>query len=138
MRAPFLLRWLGKRTVSITVRSPLTGTLLKVSQHYLDTGISIEQLQEISFEEALGIMAAHGRSICLAVATAWLNGYWKIRFFAKPLAWYMRWHCSPQEISTIATMILLYGGTSDFMNTTRSVRQLKITSPMMGQKSQGS
>lgn len=138
MRAPFLLRIIGIKEVSLTVRAPYEGTLHRVASYYLSTGLSSEKLENLTHEEALGIMVAHGKSLRRAVACAWLNGYWTGKLFTKPLAHYMKWHCKPVEISTIAMLILIYGGAADFMSTTRSVRMMKITTPKMGQKDQGS
>jgi|GEM_PF-52935 len=133
MRAPFLCRLFGIKTIGLRVRAPYEGTMARVSAYYLSTGLTSEQLEEVTVEQAVGLMAAHGKTLTKAVACAWLNGYWSGMLLTRPLAWYMRWHCTPQEILDIALMILLYGGTADFMNTTRSVRMMKITSPKLGQ-----
>jgi hypothetical protein len=139
LRAPLFLRLLGKKTFKLTVTSPYEGTLMRVARYYLETGISSEQLDEISHEHALALMMTHGKQITRAVACAWLNGWISGWLFTRPLAWYMRWHCKPEDILVIATVILLYGGVSDFINTTRSVRMMKTTSPMIeGQARKGS
>ncbi len=138
MRAPFFLRWIGKKTLSLTVRSPYEGTMHRVAAYYLKTGLKEEQLEDISHEEALSLWVAHGKTICKAIACAWLNGYWSGMLLTKPLAWYIKWHCKPKELFGLVTIILLYGGTADFMSTTRSVRMMKMTSPNLGQKTQGS
>jgi len=138
MRAPFFMRWIGKKTVSLTIRSPYEGTMHRVASYYLSTGIKLEQLENITHEESLALMVAHGGTLTKAVACAWLNGYWSGKWLTKPLAAYMRWHCMPEQIATIATMLLIYGGTSDFINITRSVRMMKITAPRTGQQDQGS
>ena len=139
LRAPLFLRLVGKKTLKLTVTSPLEGTLQRVAKYYLETGITADQLDNISHEQALGLMAVHGKQLNKAVACAWLNGYWRGMLFTRPLAWYMRWHCKAEDILVIATMILLYGGVSDFMNTTRSVRMMKTTSPRIeGQTRKGS
>ena len=138
MRAPLLLRLFGKRTISLTVRSPFEGTMQRVAHYYLSTGLTTKQLEDVTHEQALAMMAAHGMTICKAVAVAWLNGYWSGKLLTKPLAWYMRWHCKPAEIMTVAMLILVYGGTADFMNTTRSVRLMKTTTPKTGQAIKGS
>jgi hypothetical protein len=140
MRAPFFLRWLGKKTISITVTSPLEGTLARVAKYYLSTGLKISQLENITHEEALALHLVHGKAIRKAVACAWLNGWVSGWLLVRPLSWYMKWHAKPQEILTIAMIILLYGGVSDFMATTRSVRMMKITTPKseMGQMRKGS
>jgi hypothetical protein len=139
LRAPLFLRLLGKKTLKLTVTSPFEGTLQRVSRYYLSTGIKSEELDNISHEQALGLMLVHGPQITKAVACAWLNGWISGWLFTRPLAWYMRWHARPEDILVIATMILLYGGVSDFMNTTRSVRMMKTTSPRIeGQARKGS
>lgn len=138
MRAPLLLRIFGKKTISLTVRSPFEGTMHRVAAYYLSTGITADQLSEITHESALGLMVAHGKTLRKAVACAWLNGYWSGKLLTRPLAWYMRWHCKPEDICGIAMIVLLYGGTADFMNTTRSVRMLTLTAPRLGQMKTGS
>lgn len=136
--APFFLRWIGKKTITIRLTSPYEGTMYRVSAYYLSTGIKDDKLEDITTEEALALMSIHGKSISKAVACALLNGYWSGMLFTKFVAWYLRWHCKPNELFVLATAILIYGGTQDFMNTTRSVRQMKATSPNLGQTDQGS
>lgn len=134
MRSPFFMRWLGKKTIHLTISSPYEGALIAASEHYLKTGLTMEELEDCTTEQALSILRAHGKAIELAVACVWLNGYWAIRLFAGMLARYMRWNCEPQHIMYVAQLVLLYGGVKDFMNTTRSVRLLKVTEPNLGQK----
>lgn len=138
MRTPFFLRWFGIKTLGLTVRSPYEGTMHRVAAYYLSTGLKEAQLVDISHEEALALWVTHGKSMCKAIACAWLNGYWSGLLLTKPLASYILWHCRPKEIFGIVTMLLLYGGTADFINTTRSVRMMKMTSPKLGQETQGS
>lgn len=139
LRAPLFLRVFGKKTIKLTVTSPYEGTLIRVAKYYLQTGISSEQLDDITHEQALSLMLTHGTQITKAVACAWLNGWIAGWLFTRPLAKYMRWNCKPQDILVIATVILLYGGVSDFINITRSVRMMKTTSPMIeGQTKKGS
>lgn len=140
IRAPFFMRWVGKKTLSLTVTSPYEGTLARVARYYLSTGLTMEELEGISHEQALSILVKHGSVISKAVACAWLNGYWAGKLFTKPLSWYIRWHAKPQEVLSILMLICLYGGVSDFMNITRSVRMMKITSPKdeLGQTMKGS
>ena len=132
--APFFLRWIGKKTITKTLRSPYEGTLHRVSAYYLSTGIKDEKLEDLSTEEAVALMSVHGKTITKAVACALLNGYWSGKIFTKPFAWYLRWHCKPRELFGLITAVLLYGGTADFMSTTRSVREMKTTTPNLGQQ----
>lgn len=132
--APFFLKWFGKKTISARLTSPYEGTMHRVSAYYLSTGIKEDQLEDLSIEEALALMSMHGKTISRAVACALLNGYWSGKLFTRPVAWYLRWHCKPRELFALITAILIYGGSQDFMSTTRSVRQMKVTTPNLGQK----
>ncbi len=136
--APFFLRWIGKKTINLTLTSPFEGTMYRVSAYYLSMGIADEKLEDITTEEALVLMSVHGKTISKAVACAILNGYWSGKLFTRFLGWYLRWHCKPRELFALITAVIIYGGTQDFMNTTRSVREMKATSPNLGQRNQGS
>jgi len=139
LRAPLFLRLCGKKTIGLVVTSPMDGTLQRVANHYLSTGITFAQLENNTHEEALALMAVHGTAIRKAVACAWINGWISGWLFTKPLAFYMKWNAKAEDIQGVALMILLYGGISDFMNTTRSVRMMKTTTPTVeGQMTKGS
>lgn len=130
--APWFIRWL-KKTITLRLTSPFEGTLLRVSRYYLSTGLSEQQLDKVTIEDSLALMSLHGKSISKAVACGILNGYWKGMLFTRPLAWYLRWNLKPKELFALTTALLIYGGASDFMNTTRLVRKMKTTTPNLGQ-----
>lgn len=136
--APLFLRIFGKKKISLTVTAPYEGTLHRIASYYLNTGLTVERLEDVTVEDALEIMAKHGDAICKAVAVAVLNGYWAGKFFTKPLAWYLKWNCLPRELFMLLSIVIIHGGSSDFMNTTRSVRMMKLTTPNLGQKTEGS
>jgi hypothetical protein len=139
LRAPLFLRLIGKKTIGLVVTSPYEGTMTRVAKYYLSTGITLEQLENTTHEQALALMAVHGKAIRKAVACAWLDGWISGWLFTRPLAWYMQWSAKAEDIQGIATIILLYGGVADFMGTTRSVRMMKTTTPTIeGQMIKGS
>ena len=135
--APWFIRWL-KRTITLRLGSPFEGTLLRVSTYYLSTGLENHKLDKITIEESLLLMKLHGKAISKAVACAIINGYWSGKLFTRFLAWYLRWHMTPKDLFAITTALLIYGGTTDFMNTTRLVRKMKATTPNLGQKTKES
>ena len=136
--APLFLRIIGKKTINLTVTSPFEGTMHRVASYYLGTGITTDQLEGITAEDALALMAKHGKTISKAVAVAILNGYVSGYLFTNFLAWYLRWHLTPNQMFTFTTLLVIHGGISDFIDTTKSVRKMTITQPKMGQKVQGS
>src|SRR5690606_18719072 len=136
--APLLLRILGVRRIRLTLRMPYAGTLQRVAEYYLRTGLPAEKLSGITTEEALAIMAVHGKSIRRAVACALLNG-WLSGWLLTPLmAWYIKWHMKEEYICALMDMLITSGGVADFMTTTRLIRSMKITAPKLGQKTKGS
>lgn len=135
--APVFIRWF-KKTITLQLRSPYYGTMIRVSAYYLKTGLTAEELEDLTVEQSLIVMAKSGKEISKAVACAVLNGYCKSKLFTKPLAWYLRWHCKPRELFALTTALLIYGGVQDFTNTTRSVRRMKMTEPRMGPKTKES
>lgn len=136
--APLLLKLVGKKTISLTITSPFEGTMHRVASYYLSTGITTDQLEGITAEAALELMAKHGKTISKAVAVAILNGYVSGWLFTKLLAWYLRWNLTANQMFTFTTLIVIHGGVQDFIDTTKSVRKMMITQPKQGQKVQGS
>ncbi len=134
---PFLIR-LFKKTFSITITSPFEGTMHRVASYYLATGITSDQLEGITVEEATKLHLKHGKTLSKAVAVAALNGYIKGILFTNLLAWYLRWHLTPQALLTFVTVLIVHGGTQDFISTTKSVRKMTLTAPKMGQIVKGS
>ena len=135
--APWFIRWI-KKSYPVIMSSPYEGTMFRVARYYLSTGLTQEKLDNLTTEEALVLMSVHGKAITKAVACALLNGYLKGKLFTKPLAWYLRWNMTAQELFALTTALVLYGGTTDFMNTTRLVQSQKTTTPNLGQKTKGS
>lgn len=134
---PFLIR-LFKKTFTLTITSPFEGTMHRVARYYLSTGLTLEDLEGITVEQALQLHAKHGKAISKAVAVAVLNGYLKGLLFTNFLAWYLRWHASAQALLQLVAIVVVNGGTQDFITITKSVRKMKLTTPNMGQKVQGS
>jgi len=134
-RAPLLLRMLFIRRITLTLRNPTAGTMMRVASYYLRTGLTAEKLDDLSAEEALAIMAVHGGSLRRAAATAILNGWISGWLLVRPIAWYLKWYFTEAGICTMVNLLITYGGLKDFTTTTRYIRGMKITSPTnLGQK----
>ena len=135
--APFFIRWFRK-TITLMLTSPFEGTMHRVAHYYLSTGITMDIIEGLTTEKALALQVKHSKTISKAVAVAILNNYWTGKLFTKPLAWYLRWHLTAKELYVLTTTLLVFGGVQDFINTTKSVRKMKLTTPRVGPKVQGS
>jgi len=139
VRAPFWLRLLGRKHLSITISAPYEGTLLRIASYFLSTGLKPEDIEAPNIMQCLLILQEHGKAISRAVAAGWLNSYWLGKLFIRPAAFWLRWNCKSEELLTIAYLLLANGGISAFIDTIRLIRQTKITTPKhLSQATKGS
>lgn len=135
--APLLLRIFGKRNITIVLKQPSLGTLIRMSDLYLSTGIVKSQLTDIELESVMKLMSKHGKTFSRIIAIAYLNGYWRGKLLNGIVA-SMVLRLSPQKISAIISMLFVCSGAEDFMTTIRLVQSMKITEPNLSPESQGS
>jgi len=133
VRAPFFMRVFGKRKVVVTLREPTGGALSRMGYWYLQCQLPLEQLQEISVEDALLFKVKYGKNIYRALACLFLVD--------KRLTWlllesYSEWlseSITVKDALSLLQLSILHGGLKDFMTTTRLVRAKMITPPKLGQ-----
>lgn len=132
VRAPFFMRVFGKRKVVVTLREPTGGALSRMGYWYLQCQLPMEQLQEISVEDALLFKVKYGKNIYRALACLFLVD--------KRLTWlllesYSKWlseSITVKDALSLLQLSILHGGLKDFMTTTRLVRAKMITPPKLG------
>ncbi len=120
--APLFFRLFGKKKLELLVKAPSVKTSLKVAEKYLSLGI--ENTGEMALPEAYELMKLHGKTISQIVAMC-ISPTWY-----RPLAWLLRRRLTHQEQNYLFTLIVLYGGVEDFINTIRSIEATRITKPM--------
>ncbi|MGV3705449.1 MAG: hypothetical protein ACO1NU_08725 [Arcticibacter sp.] len=138
IRAPLLLRIFRKKTISLVIKQPTWGTMLRVSRLYLKMGISSEELKGISVEKAIELMSKNGKGFSKIIACLLLNGYITYFLFNRPLAFFLRESMEPNRMAALVELIILFGGVEDFMNTIRSVSTTIVTAPNLSPENQGS
>jgi hypothetical protein len=136
--APLLFRLIGIKTFTLTLRSPRFGTLLRSNSFYLQTGISIKDLEDLTVEKALKMFNDSGVLVSKAVACAIINSWTFGWLLTSTLAWLLRTGVHPKNIYAYMNLILIYGGVEHFTNTIRLVATMKVTSPNLSQAAQGS
>ena len=138
IRTPFFLRVLGVKHLKIY--QPTMGTRIRISKLYLEMQIDDAELIETTQEEAEKLILKHSATHLKIIALCMFRGRYMFtnkilsKFCYKYLAEWLMWQLKPQEITVLSTLILQYSGTADFMNSTRYMRAMKITSPKLGQK----
>ena len=134
VRAPLLLRLIGKKTVGITLRVPTGGALVRMGTWYLKCGLSIEKLDQISIEEAMNFQVVYSEYIYKALASLFLGNKHLTWLFLRPYSNWLKESMTIPSALTLLQLVILHGGLEDFMNTTRLVKGITITPPNLGQK----
>lgn len=137
--APFFLRVLGKKNISVTVKQPYLGTLMHMSQLCLRCDFDITKIEQGELDEASKAIVLHGKDISRIVAVILLNSRWKIRLFSGMASKYLRWKLSTRKLAELVILIVSLSGVQDFMSSIRLLRSMTVTTPKnVSHKVQGS
>lgn len=137
-RAPLLFRMLGKKSITLTLRQPTGGALIRMGYWYLLTQLPMSKLENISIEEALLYQVKYGKLIYRALACLFLVGRFRTWLFLRPFSEYLRENLPFHDALRLLQLSILHGGLEDFMNITRLVRAKMITPPRLGQRTKRS
>jgi len=136
--APFLLRILGKRTISLRFKRPTAGQLLEMSAMYVRMGIDIEELDKGELRPLFASIAVHARTCSRIIATGLIRSR-KWRFFFRPvLARYLVDHTDMATLAEIARLLAYLSTAENFATIIRSVAFMKITEPTLSHSENGS
>lgn len=136
IRAPFFFRCFGIKRLRIY--QPSLGNKLRINRLYLSMGITDAQLKETTQMEADRLMNKNAYTHARMLAIGMMKGLLLPWLLNRLLGLWLKWNFSPQQIFKYSEMLVVFSGTSAFMNTTRLYRGMKITEPNLGQIPQGS
>lgn len=127
--APWLLRMLGKKVVTLTVRRPDSETLWKISTLYLKMKRSATTLEPESLDEAhlmiYECMIPASRIVAYGIASCCTPLGIRNRLLAR----YLRRHLDTRQMMELWTMVASLAGAHDFSNFIRSISTVRITKP---------
>lgn len=132
-RAPFLFRLFRKKTVTLTLYQPTGGALLRMGYWYLQCQHNIDELEEMSVNDALKFNLKYGDCIYNAVACLFLKDKLLTKLFLKPFSRWLRESLTVKDVLNLISINILHGGTKDFIVITRLVRAKMISLPNLGQ-----
>lgn len=134
VRAPLFFRILGRRRMSITLRQPSMGGLLKIARLVVEMNLSPEDFKDLTTAECYKLIDAHGDKALQIVAISVLR-YPPFVWGYKWLARWLRWRVEPSLFAYAVKLVLTINEAGDFTESIRSLCQLEsILSP----KNQGS
>ena len=126
VRAPRLLRWLGKREMRLTIRRPYYGTMVRISKAWLSMGVTAESISRNSLEDDLKLIGEHGRTVANIVALGILRGKFS-GHFAGLLARWLMWHMHPSLMVESAYRLVTLSKVEDFTTTIRLLGAMNVT-----------
>lgn len=130
IKAPLLFRAFGQK--KLLIHQPALGNKLRINKIYLRMKIPVGLLYNTSQQTADQLMVDHGYSVCRVMAIGLFKGILFPWLFQWPMAFWIMWNLKPQTICGATNMLVLYSGTSDFLDTTRCIESMMITAPNLG------
>lgn len=123
-------------TVRVVMRRPTLGSQIRVAKKFLELGVSYEQLQGMSEDEAQAFLAHHGRALSELVALCILRGRLTGKWLVRPLAWLLRWRTPSVYLLGALTTWIALQSMQPFTNT---IRYIEMTQPLsLSHKTKGS
>lgn len=115
------------RKINLEIKDLKLETLLKISR--LFSLMDVDPSKELTVNQAYDLLLKHRKKVSKIVAYAMLDKdylYW----LSPILSYIIRTRLSSKEVSYLLKISILYSGIEDFMSTIRSIRAMKITTPM--------
>jgi hypothetical protein len=79
--APLLFKLFKKSAFHLVIVAPNMGTLIRISELYLSTGLTNEDLDKLNDESSHDLIVRHSHTLNKIIACAWLRGYWRGKLF---------------------------------------------------------
>ena len=135
VRFPFTKK---RFTVRVTMRRPTMGSLIRILRIYLQMGIRIDEIPNLSKEQEFELIINHGKKVAEIVMLAILRDGIRVWLFGRLLKWILLWFVSDDHLTAInATFAPLYA-TRSFGNIIRSVEGANPLTPRVSQEKKGS
>lgn len=127
--APWLLRLLGKKTLSFTVSLPDSETLMQISGLYLRMKKAATSVEAESLDEAHLMIHECMVPASRIVAYGMMPYCTPLSLRNRLLAWYIRRHLNARMLAELWMMICSLSGAHDFINFIRSMSSMRTTKP---------
>jgi hypothetical protein len=124
--APFFLRLFRKRSITVNVKRPVLGNMLRISKLYLQMKVEANENDLGGWIKTLETCAVPVSRIC---AIGMLRGRYSGWLFTKPLARYLRWNMTTRDLANLAAILVSLSGYQDFTNTIKLLGLMRMTQP---------
>jgi hypothetical protein len=125
LSAPWYLRILGKKTVTVTIKPLRLGTLLELSRLYAGMNIDASQLEK----DPTLLVNKHATTVCRIAAVCMLNKKGRIWMFSGFLTKFLLSRLTANALLEVMIFISTYSGVEAFIDTIRLIGEMRMTAP---------
>ena len=93
------VRTVFRKTVRITMRTPSTRSLIRISRKYLEMGVTPEEYDGYNFDQVARFHFLYGKEISRMVAHGIVRGPVLGRLLNRPVAWLLRELMTPPALA---------------------------------------
>lgn len=127
-----------RRPVRVTMRIPVTWSLVRVSRLYLKMGVTPEEYDGYTSDQRIRFIARHGRDVCRIVAAGVVRGPLLGRVLNRPVAWLLGQTMHPAALAEAWRLMLTTMSTTSFGSIITSAAALNKMQPLVSRNESGS
>ena len=105
---------LRKRPFRITMKTPTTRSLIRISKRYLRIGVTPEEYDAYDLDQRIRFVFLHGKDISRIVAYGIVRGPVLGRVLNRMVAWILRELMTPDELASAWRQVLNSTSTTSF------------------------
>lgn len=124
------VRTVFRKTVRITMRTPSTRSLIRISRKYLEMGVTPEEYDGYDFDQVARFHFLYGKDISRMVAYGIVRGPVLGRLLNRPVAWLLRELMTPPALAAAWRQILNSISTTSFGSIIASAAAVNKMQPL--------
>lgn len=117
--------------ISVTMRRPTMGSLIKIARIHLSMGVTFEDMQKFTKEEEFEFIAKHGNKVAEIASLAILRNGLKVLLFGWLMKRIILWCVSDRHLMAVSRQFTPLFGTKAFENIIKSVEVANPLVPRM-------
>jgi hypothetical protein len=129
LKAPLLFRLFGKKAINLVIDDMWFATCLINASLYNKSGLLMDDLTELTIENATAIYKKNGDIMCRMLANSIINSRIRGYLFTGLLASYIKFSIKPLTLIDLTVYIVINSGAKEFIDVFRTSQLLTVTSP---------
>ena len=135
---PFKFLYRKKKPRRVVMRTSGLGNLARISNLYLQMGITYAEMQEYTFEQNMEFIAGHGVTVSRMVAYTLVRSKFWGRLLNRPVAWWLRWRVQPMLLQEAMFQVLTMLNPTSCQTIINSVEMMNPMKPNLSHSGNGS